>query len=322
MHVIICLLVLLTTFAMPAFAANATHDLSFAGHDRPYIVHIPPGYNTDLSHPVIIALHGGGGNAQQFMDSSGLNAAGDHAGMLVVYASGYPGDKLEKLRTWNAGKCCAAAVAARSDDVGYIRAVLDDLPRHYNIDKSRIYVTGHSNGAMMAYKLSCEMADRITAIAPVGAQAVTLSCNPARAIPVLHIHGTADNCATYGGGQCGGCFAEAFGGKGDDLRWRCVSVPDSIATRAQIYGCTSGPVPAGGTAPVICERWSGCRDNATVTFCRIEGHGHTWPGGNKPLLCERRPQLPLCQRMQERTGPAMNHVSAAALIGDFFMNTR
>jgi polyhydroxybutyrate depolymerase len=256
------------------------------------------------------------------MDSSGLNDAADRAGMLVVYPSGYPADKIEKLRTWNAGKCCAGAVTARSDDVGYIRAVLNDLPGYYNIDKSRIYLTGHSNGAMMTYKLSCELADRIRAIAPVGGQDVTLSCTPARALPTLHLHGMEDNCATYKGGQCGGCFAEAFGGKGDSQRWRCSAVPDNLATRAQIYGCTAGPEPLGHTPPVLCQRWSGCRDNATVTLCSLQGHGHSWPGGKGLRICERRPQLAFCQKTQERSGPALDNVSAAAMIVDFFMQIR
>jgi polyhydroxybutyrate depolymerase len=312
------LFLMLLFLCAPAYAAE-THSLSFAGNDRPYVVHTPPGYNTDLSHPVIIALHGGGGNPQQFMDGSGLNAAGDRAGMLVVYPSGYPGEKIEKLRTWNAGKCCAGAVAAQSDDVGYIRAVLDDLPGYYNIDKSRIYVTGHSNGAMMAYKLSCEMADRIRAIAPVGAQDVTMSCNPARALSVLHIHGTLDNCATYTGGECGGCFAEAFGGKGDSLRWQCAPVPDAVAARAKLYGCAAGPIPTPSSGPVSCQRWKNCRDNASVTLCSINGHGHSWPGGEPLRICERRPNLEFCKNKQGRSGPALDNVSATAMLGDFFM---
>ena len=315
------LLLLLLLLSAPAQAAE-THDFTFAGNDRPYIVHTPPGYNTDLSHPVIVALHGGGGNPQQFMETSHLNGAADRAGMLVVYPSGYPGDKLEKLRTWSAGRCCANAAAANSDDVGYIRTVLDDLPRHYNIDKSRIYVTGHSNGAMMAYKLSCEMADRIRAIAPVGAQGVTVSCNPARALPILHIHGTLDNCATYAGGECGGCFAKALGRSGDLKRWRCDSVPNYIAQRAQLYSCAATPEPAKTTGPVTCQTWQGCRDQASVTLCSINGHGHVWPGSDKLKACSRNPERPFCKDKQERSGPALDNVSAAAMIGDFFMSLK
>ena len=316
------ILLALFVLSAPAFAAE-THNLTFAGNDRPYIVHTPPGYNTDLSHPVIIALHGGGGNPEQFMESSHLNDAADRAGMLVVYPSGYPGDKLAKLRTWNADKCCGAAATARSDDVGYIRAVLDDLPGYYNIDKSRIYVTGHSNGAMMAYKLSCKMPERFKAIAPVGAQDITSSCAPARALPILHIHGTEDKCAAYsGGGQCGGCFAEVFGGKGDELRWPCTAVPENIAARAQLYGCTAGPEPVGNTPPILCQRWSGCRDNATVTLCSIQGHGHVWPGGKDLPICERRPNMSLCQKKEQRSGPALDNVSAATMIVDFFQATK
>jgi len=131
-----------------------------------------------------------------------------------------------------------------------------------------------------------------------------------------------DNCATYKGGECGGCFAAAFGGKGDDLRWRCSPVPDNLAARAKLFGCTAGPEPVGNTAPVHCQRWSGCRDNTTVTLCSLEGHGHSWPGGKGMPICERRPNMPLCQKKEERSGPALGNVNAAAMIVDFFQATK
>lgn len=318
----ILLLAALLCAPLAAHAAEETHNLTFAGHDRPYIVHTPPGYNTDLSHPVIIAMHGGGGNPEQFMHDSGLNDAADRAGMIVVYPSGYPGAKLERLRTWNAGECCAGAKDAKSDDVGYIRAVLDDLPGYYNIDKRRIYATGHSNGGMMSYRLACEMADRFAAIAPSAGQDVTISCTPSRAIPVLHIHGTEDRCATYNGGQCGGCFAAAVGGDPDAMRWPCDSVPDSLAARAKLYGCTATPETVSSTAPVTCQRWSGCRDNATVTLCSIAGQGHSWAGGTGLRICEKRPNLAFCQNKESRSGPKVDNVSTAAMIGDFFMSVK
>lgn len=313
--------------SMPAWAQDE-HALSFAGNARPYLVHTPPGYNTDLSHPVIIALHGGGGNAAQFMESSNLNPAADKAGMLAVYPSGYPGARRDDMRTWNAGACCATALARQSDDVGYIGAVLDDLARHYNIDKKRIYVTGHSNGAMMAYKLSCAMADRIAAIAPVGGQSVVKTCQPARAIPVMHIHGTADECAVYGGGkQCGGCFAamaQELTGRAidtDSMSWPCDPVPQSLAARAALYECREGPATARSEGAMTCERWSACRDGATVTLCSIEGAGHAWPGGTEPRMCQRRPEGRLCENSRARTG-GPGTVDAAAMVVDFFRSLR
>jgi polyhydroxybutyrate depolymerase len=322
------LFLLLALISGPANADEATHSLMHNGVDRPYIVYTPPGYNTDLSHPVIIALHGGGGNPEQFRDSNGLQEEAAKAGMVLVYPSGVPGNRLKQLRTWNAGKCCAGAVAKNSDDVGYIRQIIDNLPYDYNIDKARIYVTGHSNGAQMAYRLSCELSDRIAAIAPVAGQAVTLSCNPARAIPILHIHGTADKCATYDGAEkCGGCFAEILGQRGDNpaagaLSWPCDSVPKSLATRATLYQCAAEQTPAPAEGPVACETWRGCRDSAHVTLCSVAEAGHSWPGGSEPGLCQRNPDGQRCLKWRERSGARAEGVDAAKMIVDFFQSLK
>lgn len=329
MRLFLTALMILTFTAGGARAAEDTRGISFAGHDRPYIVHTPPGYEVGKPHAVVIGLHGGGGHAEQFMRSSGLNDAVDRAGMIAVYPSGYPGKKLESLRTWNAGKCCATAMADGSDDTAYIRAVLDDLPRHYTVDPARIFVTGHSNGAMMAYRLSCELSDRIAAIVPVGGQSVFGRCAPARAIPVLHIHGTADNCATYTGGeQCGGCFGsamETMSGRESPnigtMRWPCDPVPESLAARAALYRCGSGPVTAGQDGALTCQRWEACENGATVTLCSIEGAGHAWPGGEGRAACRTRPEGIACRSWRERSG-ATSSVNAAAMIVDFFKTVK
>ncbi len=85
-------------------------------------------------------------------------------GIAVAYPDGIGG-------SWNAGGCCGQAEADDLDDVGFILALVDELVASYSIDPDRVYLTGFSNGGLLAYRLACE-SDRFAAIAPVGATLV------------------------------------------------------------------------------------------------------------------------------------------------------
>lgn len=142
--------------------------------------------------PVILALHPYGGTVPQAQNTFGLDVPAAAAGFATVYPSG-PG------KSWNAGSCCGEAAAEDRDDVGFLEAVVDDLAARYDVDTERVYVTGFSNGAMMAYRLACE-SDVAAAIAPVGG-AVMTDCTEPDPLPVLHIHGTADGVVPPDGSE-------------------------------------------------------------------------------------------------------------------------
>jgi polyhydroxybutyrate depolymerase len=86
------------------------------------------------------------------------------------------------------------------DDVGFALAALRDVARNVSIDPARVYATGHSNGAMMAYRLAIDAAERVAAIAPVAGAMQAARFPPARPVPVLHIHSVDDPRALYAGG--------------------------------------------------------------------------------------------------------------------------
>lgn len=109
------------------------------------------------------------------------NKQADEVGFLVVYPVGVSS-------LFNAGACCS-----RTDDVGFFRAVLQDLQEHYCINDRRVYATGLSGGAMMVYRMGCEMADVFAAVAPVGGALIQEPCDPSRPVPLLVFHGTGDN---------------------------------------------------------------------------------------------------------------------------------
>jgi hypothetical protein len=90
------------------------------------------------------------------------------------------------------------------DDVGFIDALLDNLEGDLCIDRRRVHATGMSNGAELAHRLACDLSWRIASITPVAGTDNTTSCAPTRPVPVMHIHGSADQNVPFDGGVgCG-----------------------------------------------------------------------------------------------------------------------
>ena len=128
---------------------------------------MPPNYRKGEKLPLVIALHGGGGNAQNMEMMSGFSEKADKENFAVVYPNGSGRISNNILLTWNAEGCCQYAAENKIDDVGFISALIDKLVGDYGIDSKRIYATGFSNGAMMSFKLGEKIPDKIAAIAPV-----------------------------------------------------------------------------------------------------------------------------------------------------------
>jgi polyhydroxybutyrate depolymerase len=154
--------------------------------------------------------------------------------------------------------------------------LIDTLPTKFHVDTSRIYITGISNGGMLAYRLACELADKIAAVAVVAPPAIPEGCQPSRPVPVMHIHGTADPCMPYDGGPGGKCIRnsklfETPGAQAMIDAWR------------EMYACEPEPTTTFARGSAVCETYSPCLGVAQVTLCTIEGGGHTWPSGPQYL---------------------------------------
>jgi polyhydroxybutyrate depolymerase len=159
-----------------------------------------------------------------------------------------------------------------SKDVDFVWKLVDTLVAQHAVDPKRVYLAGHSNGAMMTLTLACAHADRIAGIALVAGQlAVGSTCAPARPVPTLAFFGTDDPLVPFAGGGVG-----AFGKRGDVL-----SADATIAVFAKAAGCTgtrrgAGVDDAGTGTRAVHEVRSGC--SARVERWVIEKGGHGWPG--------------------------------------------
>lgn len=263
------LLAAILTVTATAGAADLERNLLFQGQLRSYRLHLPDTAAANHALPLVMALHGGGGNARNIERMSGLSTIADRENFAVVYPNG-SGRLRHALFTWNAGNCCGRALDEQVDDVGFLNAVLDDVARRYPIDSRRIYVTGMSNGGMMAYRFGCEAAGRIAAIAPV-AGAMNVTCTPVAPLSVIAFHGTADEHVLYEGGTPT---------KTRDPHPRVdTAVKDTMAFWQQFNGCSGYASEA--AAEVTTEVWNNCRAGTEVELNSLEGFGHAWPGGNK-----------------------------------------
>lgn len=277
--------------------AGASRAVHIGGLMRSYVVHAPPNCDGNSPLPVVIALHGATMNGPMMAWFTDLDTKADQAGFLAVYPNGT--GKRSSL-FWNGGNCCGPAMQNNVDDVAFISALIDDLARVYPIDSGRIFATGMSNGAMMAYRLAAELSERIAAIAPVAGCLATKIGHLKRSVPVLHFHGTNDEFVPFRGGK----GAKSTSG----ITHR--SVDESIQPWVKANSCQEDPVidvlSARGEEPTVIRKTYGRgTDGAEVVLIAIEGGGHTWPG--------KRPSSAIL-------GMSALNISANDLTWEFFQN--
>jgi polyhydroxybutyrate depolymerase len=314
-----CLSVLFVSYLLitPVQAADVTLSLVHDGQEREYLVHTPPNFNKTENLPMVMLFHGGGGNPKSIVRQSGMNTVADTNGFIAVYPAGI-GARIGNMRTWNAIKCCGRAAKENIDDVGFASALIDKMELDYGIDTSRVYATGHSNGAMITYRLACELSEKITAIATNAGTLALNDCQPERPMPVLHFHGTADPCIDYDGGKnCGGCFSK-LAVKGTGLTDRiCEPVPTTLSRWARINKCSNERIESYNKGSVLCEKWQECQQ--PVTLCTIEGAGHTWAGGSyASKFCELRAEGKRCRHYMDVMGTINTQINTSEIIWRFF----
>ncbi len=183
-----------------------TKTIIVDGLTRRYAIYIPKSLE-NLSVPLVFELHGGGVYIEDMTGESGLKTPyklwmdiADSEKFIVVYPEGLNGS-YEKP-TWH--DCRAnATVYSNADDVQFIAILIDEFKSSYNIDSNRIYVSGTSNGGLMALRLAVELSDKITAVAATAAAMPDSSAciQPVNPISVLFMNGTDDNHLPYNGGM-------------------------------------------------------------------------------------------------------------------------
>ena len=235
-----------------------------SGQKREYLLYVPGSYDRSRPVPLVISMHGAGGWPVQQMELSQWNRLAESQGFLVVYPSGIGSAGPRVWHVDNGG--------GLKRDVTFISELIDKLESTYNIDPSRIYANGISNGGGMSFVLSCKLSNRIAAVGMVAA-AQTLPwswCTDQRAVPMIAFHGTGDPMTPYNGGATW-VASQLF-----------PAVPTWTANWARRNRCGPNPVESAVATDVTRREYTNCADDAAVVLYTIRGGGHTWPGG-KPL---------------------------------------
>lgn len=306
-------LLALLLLAPAAARAETTADHVFTtadGRERDYRLTLPKGGGSGAL-PLIIVLHGTYGTAEKMERHLGFEAYADRYTVAIAYPNAYHEPRRRQTLRWNDGRGTLASSAAGIDDVAFMRALVADIGRHITLDKRRVYVTGASNGGMMAYRIGCEAADLVAGIAPVigaVAQPIAASCKPSRAIPVLAIAGVDDPIVPFSGGAVckdvrpGFCEGgDVIGAEASLARFaaaaRCGGAPQAVALP---------PRKSDGTS-ILRVAYPACAGGARVIGLWVRGGGHAWP----PLPSQLGPR---------RSGRSTANLDATDVIVRFFLD--
>ena len=241
-------------------------SLISSGEKRKYLLYVPESYDPARPAPLVISIHGYSEWPAHQMQISCWNDLAEQYGFIVVYPSG-----LGLPKRWRIGGI-PNRPSGPQPEVTFISDLIDHLAGQVNIDPARIYANGFSNGGGLSYVLSCQLSQRIAAFGSVaGAYLLPWNdCQPARPVPAILFHGTADPIVPYQGGPSR-YFNLAF-----------PSIPAWVAALAQRIGCTSTPQTILSPGQVNGVRYANPATGAELVFYTIPGGGHAWPGG-KPL---------------------------------------
>ncbi len=249
---------------LPRPAGERTVTAVVGGIERQWTVVVPPNTTDDMRLPMLIVLHGVGGKGTG-MRSLGFERFASSSGMVVAYPDANGG-------SWNDGRPgMDPLVATPADDLAFLREVVRRSVADFGVDPTRVAVAGYSNGALMAARAACDMADSLSAavlVSGAGPRDVAQRCRPSRPVPVMLVFGTADSVVPYDGGQ-----VAPYAGKARGL---VAPVREVLDLWRSANGCASSEQQDLPGAPRLVVRSSGTGCRAAVVHYRVQGGGHEW----------------------------------------------
>ena len=237
---------------------DSTVSITSGGLKRSLLIHLAPSYGKQ-PQALVINYHGYNFTAEKMARYSNMAAEADKAGFILVFPQG-----LDNPPSWNAG-IGAQGPTGDADDIQFTGDMLGFLEKTYCVDSHRIYVTGFSLGGGMAYRVACMLSKQIAAIATVAGAFyhVPGGCQPSRPVPVLEIHGQADQFAPYTGNPNMGMAAVQIYLNAWFDHDQCSESSQVIFQQGDVTGIA----------------WKHCANGSVVEHYRISDGGHTWPGG-------------------------------------------
>lgn len=289
---------------------SVMHELKYAGRIRTFALYLPKGYNPGVSHPLLLALHGGGGDAKKWptYTNNGFERLADRDQFLLVYPEGIEGQ-------WNDKRGVRDFTAQREnvDDVGFLGALIDFFMANYSVDRDRIYVAGASNGGMMANYVGAVYSDKVAAIATVIASIpdnLLPLMHPKHPISVLMINSTEDPLVRWRGGVV------KFGRKETGS-----VIPVEKTVQFWVNQNKLNPQPKetdlpdrdpGDGTKITRTLYQGGVGKADVVLYTVIGGGHTWPAFED----KRGPLMKMM--VNKLVGKKSRNLDATQTIWEFF----
>ena len=279
-----------------------TKTLYHEGIERTYHISLPQGFNKNKPSPLVLALHGGGGEGRKFDQTTQgtITAAAHQRGVVLVFPEGVN-------KHWSDGRTMGFKKETY-DDAGFISKIIDTMVRDYGIDPRRVYATGISNGGFMSVRLAMELSEKIAAVAPVTAQLSKplKDRTPKLPISVMIVNGTKDPLVPFEGGHVrlfrfGRSRGEILSTAATVEHFRRHNCCDKTPKKSRL----PDKDPNDGTTVEV-EKYAGCKNGAEVILVKVIGGGHTWPGGVQYL----KPRI---------IGAVCRDINASELILDFFL---
>lgn len=264
--------------------ANVVDEI-FTSGGRAALVYLPPNFEANKEHALLIALHGYSVDAFSIMEQLMLGSLVARERLIIVAPQGTVHPDLG-VPFWNAmPSCCGFEdwFGPQVDDSSYLSQLVDDLVAEYPVDTRRIYFVGASNGGAMAYRFAIDHPEKITALVSLSGPFNYPEIDPLQPTSVLQVHGTDDPVIQYDGGEVipGEQFTQYPG------------VHDVVAYWAERADC-QGQLTTYGHWLDLTEsipgleterqRYRGCSGNIVVELWTVHGGGHVM--GN-PTISEK-----------------------------------
>ena len=260
-------------------AGLTNQTIHIDGQQRRFKLFLPSGAGKNL--PLVIALHGGGGNAQTMVERTGFVDLAKEEKIVVAFPEGT--GRGEGRYTWNAGGCCAYAMQQSTDDVTFIRKLIDEAVEQYGVDPERIYLVGMSNGGMVSHRIAAAMPERIAGIGIVVGAMFGGETPPALPVSAILINGRQDAVVPYDGGKS----PTALVARSQSRPFAPASY--TAAFWADVNDC-GAPVSTRPEPDVSLQIYEDCSAGTSVHFYTLERAGHGWPGAEP--VARRRQQSP------------------------------
>jgi len=235
------------------------HTITIEGmQPRTYFLHVPAAYQPSQSVPLLLAFHGRSTVGKEILRTSQFVAWAAEMNFIVAAVNGAVYDGAS---SWNAGNCCTNATTYEENDVLLASTIIDFVKSNYAVDPARLWASGHSNGGMLAYRLACDLSDKITAIAVVTGALMDPTCSPTKPVSIFHIHGNLDPTILFHGGG----------------KFETPNIYFSVQDMAYRNSCTGDPKETSNT---IEERYTWrCTTGVETQLVNYQEQSHAWVDG-------------------------------------------